>query len=144
MTYQERFRLEVRDLDKTVVDEFRRDRLVVASVGIAVPGDVSGYDRGEAVDALAELHDQSPVNVTELGGCFGCLATVAKELPCIYYAVKGGGFDSLTKCGVGKPDVSDRLHRTLIPWRDSQSSRRVPSRSTRRGLAARWCWGTLR
>jgi hypothetical protein len=53
-------------------------------------------------------------NVTELGGCFGCLATVAKELPCIYYAVKGGGFDSLTKCGVGKPDVSDRLHRTLI------------------------------
>ncbi|KAM0325838.1 hypothetical protein ACHAQA_007140 [Verticillium albo-atrum] len=45
-----------------------------------------------------------------LGGCFGCLITVAKEVPCIYNAIKGGGFSALLQCGVGKSDICDCIN----------------------------------
>lgn len=40
----------------------------------------------------------------DLGSCFnvGCGATILKELPCIYKAIKDGSLDEhLLKCGLG-------------------------------------------
>jgi hypothetical protein len=41
----------------------------------------------------------------ELGSCWGCAVTIAKELPCIYDAIKTVTPSSLLNCGVNKTDV---------------------------------------
>ncbi|KAK1928063.1 hypothetical protein DB88DRAFT_508109 [Papiliotrema laurentii] len=81
--------------------------LIPAAFEAAVAAELGPYMFNAMFPNTTSLQARDGSNVTELGGCFGCLATVAKELPCIYYAVKGGGFDSLTKCGVGKPDLCE-------------------------------------
>jgi len=43
---------------------------------------------------------------TDLGSCWGCAVTIAKELPCIYQAIKTVSVSALLNCGVAKPDVS--------------------------------------
>lgn len=43
---------------------------------------------------------------TDLGSCWGCAVTIAKELPCIYQGIKLSSVSALLDCGVAKSDVS--------------------------------------
>ena len=43
---------------------------------------------------------------TELGSCWGCAVPIAKELPCIYEAIKSVRVTTLRNCGVDKSEVS--------------------------------------
>ncbi|KAG7137862.1 hypothetical protein HYQ45_004916 [Verticillium longisporum] len=42
-----------------------------------------------------------------LGSCFGCIFTVAKEVPCIYTAIKNRDPSALLQCGIGKTDICE-------------------------------------
>ncbi|KAK4031652.1 hypothetical protein C8A01DRAFT_41903 [Parachaetomium inaequale] len=42
---------------------------------------------------------------TDLGSCWGCAVTIAKELPCIYEAIKTVSVSALLNCGVDKSDL---------------------------------------
>lgn len=44
-----------------------------------------------------------------VGGCFGCLVTVAREIPCIYEAIKNKDPKDLLNCGVSKSGICDCL-----------------------------------
>ena len=43
----------------------------------------------------------------ELGSCWSCIPTIAKESPCVLQAIKEKSFKPLLNCGVTKADVSD-------------------------------------
>lgn len=60
-----------------------------------------------------------------LGSCFGCIFTVAKEVPCIYTAIKNRDPSALLQCGIGKTDVSGPPHGTETPVLSPLSSHTV-------------------
>ncbi|KAM7215692.1 hypothetical protein V8F06_008983, partial [Rhypophila decipiens] len=41
----------------------------------------------------------------ELGSCWSCIPTIAKETPCVYQAIKEKSFKPLLTCGVTKADL---------------------------------------
>jgi hypothetical protein len=51
-----------------------------------------------------DVYTQSTGN--SLSGCFDCVFTVHKVLPCLYYAISRGDLSLLLRCGVNKADVS--------------------------------------
>ncbi|KAL9949959.1 hypothetical protein ACHAP6_000677 [Verticillium nonalfalfae] len=58
-----------------------------------------------------------------LGSCFGCIFTVAKEVPCIYTAIKNRDPSALLQCGIGKTDICEcvdclpaALSKYVQPW----------------------------
>jgi hypothetical protein len=51
---------------------------------------------------------------TSLGSCWGCAVTIAKELPCIYDAIKSVSVQALLDCGVDKSDVSHPTPRVIV------------------------------
>jgi hypothetical protein len=47
----------------------------------------------------------APLSNTSLSSCWGCLVTVAEEVPCILEAIAEGNPALLLDCGVTKDDV---------------------------------------
>ncbi|KAG7107712.1 hypothetical protein HYQ44_012982 [Verticillium longisporum] len=90
-------------------------------VGLGTPGSNNGSLGASPGPGSTEggLGAAAPLG----GSCFGCIFTVAKEVPCIYTAIKNRDPSALLQCGIGKTDICEcvdclpaALSKYVQPW----------------------------